>query len=701
MEKVPTLDDETRNGSIISGLSSVEDDTDEFGRMVLQHARDEQRINQALQGSGQAFAKARPRPRIALTLDNLERNDAGRRPFVAEDGEITARPASVGSGSNDSEPPLNVPRGWGRKGRQTNGWMRRMREPSITLEYGHGQNDEGSKVDWVAANQPTHALQNGTPQSSNRRQHMQRVTQDHNTFIEDIHESELGQDLTAASLLASTPAISTRNTALNNIRRREVVTVEQRAVATSRLDHIRARTPSDSQRWRSSSERANGRAELKHLDRPNGAGVAVSPEMKRSPGPGSLHSDKENVPLFERHEREAQNDSRESIKAPTPRRAENRTANSLSLLKKLTREVHSSPSEAPGNQLVSPERMRVRGSMDHMDLQRADSEPQPLSAASASSNYWVNRLLPQGRVRQTSAQAPEAVVLESEHNFKIELDGRPECQDKELHTPATDRTQLPARTPVVTGAWIDTPAQRPNTRPVLPSNDSNAFSIHGEMAPRVFSDNEYEPQELASQHSRPSSSHQQSQDEPFRPASALAELVRDARMHPQDILGESTINSLEAILDPTIDATQTLDLLAELQGQQEQLHESGRSLTQGDKNRRDELLAVDSMNKRLRAARTSIKDASRGLKRVERTIDAANEAADSSRKTSSQQPSRIVGPRYDSVFKTMWSEICEFFISNNKNRPFISRLTWLGLSCIAFWAWYATESTLWYVQSSF
>jgi len=66
------------SGSAISGLSQLESETDDFGRQILEHTkqRDRQRMRDATTGRVEAFRKARPRPRIALTMENLERNDA-------------------------------------------------------------------------------------------------------------------------------------------------------------------------------------------------------------------------------------------------------------------------------------------------------------------------------------------------------------------------------------------------------------------------------------------------------------------------------------------------------------------------------------------------------------------------------------------------------------------------------------------------
>jgi hypothetical protein len=67
-------DEHTLNsqGSIVSGLTALESDADDFERLMIQQARDERRLNDALRGTAQPFRKARTHPNVGLTLENLE-----------------------------------------------------------------------------------------------------------------------------------------------------------------------------------------------------------------------------------------------------------------------------------------------------------------------------------------------------------------------------------------------------------------------------------------------------------------------------------------------------------------------------------------------------------------------------------------------------------------------------------------------------
>jgi hypothetical protein len=99
MDKVQSHDDETQgSGSGLSDLSALENDTDDFGRRLLQHHRDEQRLSNA-RGNGQPFRKARPKPRIAdaILREERERESKEVRPTsndtkgMGKQGEETAQ----------------------------------------------------------------------------------------------------------------------------------------------------------------------------------------------------------------------------------------------------------------------------------------------------------------------------------------------------------------------------------------------------------------------------------------------------------------------------------------------------------------------------------------------------------------------------------------------------------------------------------
>jgi hypothetical protein len=104
---------------------------------------------------------------------------------------------------------------------------------------------------------------------------------------------------------------------------------------------------------------------------------------------------------------------------------------------------------------------------------------------------------------------------------------------------------------------------------------------------------------------------------------------------------------LENIVHPNTDPTDTtLASDGAYQDANEDL-DIGRPLTQAEKDRRQEDLAIEAMNKHLRAARTSIKDADRGLQRVENKWDTTSHAEAPQPATTTSKPKQATTPDRD------------------------------------------------------
>lgn len=113
---------------------------------------------------------------------------------------------------------------------------------------------------------------------------------------------------------------------------------------------------------------------------------------------------------------------------------------------------------------------------------------------------------------------------------------------------------------------------------------------------------------------------------PQLPSSALQSLVREAKVHDRrqsTDYGDSTINSLEDLIFPLPENAEGVDEDT-LQGLQ---LPTSTPRNEAERQRQQELLHLHRMNDRLRAARTSIRDASRGMKRVEDRVEHADDDA--------------------------------------------------------------------------
>ena len=682
MDRIALSDDDGQ--SIVSDLTSLED-TDEFGRKLLQHTRDAQRINNVLNHSPQAFRKARPLPRIALTLDNLQRNSVAINDGSARDGVLAQRAPSLAS-STLSDPPLNVPQQWGRKGRSNTSWLKRVhqdgqhqtdehqpQQQTVRQEgntvYPHetlSASDHGSpRVDWAAAasqsvevdeHQSSPLLRRPTPHSSAT----QKISPGR------IDDWEIDQDLTAASLLASTPALPSRSRqAIDDIRQREIDSIGKRAVTSTRRQSWEQTSPET--RRRPSAKESPHTAEQRPLDsstetRPAVLSTHTTSAHRRS----SILADKENVPLSAVRQDgptprvlsksiESIGHVDQAIQATvtrSPKRPQHqKRTDSMALLKRLARV--SSPTSGPTPPKQLPETDRKP------DAQRNPSEPEQtgLGAAAASLDTALRKEPP-----DTSTSG--------------------------------NRDHLHAQTPVVTGAWIDTPGPR------YPTHSQSSSDLVLQPAGYISS-NDHMP---ATSPSASGAMHQRRRSEPKLPTSALDAILEDMRNRDQLLtddptLGDSTIASLENMVHPAgHDPTVTLNIPDSILD--DTSHIDIRPITQAERDTRQEELALEALNSRLDSTRTSIENVSKSLQDAERQVHTV--APRSSTRARPKAEHVCDGHcdscgRHTSIFKSAWNELLGLYCRRDSRAVWGMRLTWLGLACVVFWSWLATETTLWYV----
>lgn len=695
--------EDSGSGSAMSDFEELENGTDTFGQAVLQHARNAQRLQNAVNGNVRAFRKARPRPGV---LDQMQANEQAN-------GGIEHQRTGSG-GSNDSEPPLNIPREWGRKARRNKHWMRKILVPSDTDVGPESESrieerpktqddaifphktaytgDNSPIIDWAAAaaGSSDHALpsvENTPPSMSRKERHastppsLRRM----NSSLQHIMESE-DQDFTAASLLASTPAVGHRNSKLDELTRREIETIEKQAVTTRTLDQISERAPNETLRRRSSSRMREAAA----IQQQSETRPMTAPETRsRLPRRRSLISNKENIPTspgkadavqsYKGAETVSIFDRSVQAKRPTHMRGD-----SYNLLKRLARVSSSSPSPAKDTRIPSPVKRKLgeKGARERsaspMKTQKG-AHFAPSSPAKTREQDW-----------QGSAQSPVVETMNGHEtdDRRPEQDTAPQENDVDA-TPAPKHQDLNPKTPVVTGAWIDTPRPLLDVRPLLQTTDSEivrAFSTPSGMAA-------LEPPDPIKENLL------RIQSEPVHPRSALEALVQDAKDRGEFGFDESTIQSLEDIINPTLDPTDptfTLDLAKHMQEPvdeepaADQELATGEPLTQAERERRQEDLALEGLNKHLRAARTNLKDANRGLRRVENRMDV-------SRMTSPGPvtlEARCDG-YHGSVWKALWTEFRSLFYTWDAGSKYRIRFTWLGLATLLWWSWFLSETTLW------
>ncbi|CZT15923.1 uncharacterized protein RCC_01762 [Ramularia collo-cygni] len=224
--------------------------------------------------------------------------------------------------------------------------------------------------------------------------------------------------------------------------------------------------------------------------------------------------------------------------------------------------------------------------------------------------------------------------------------------------------------------------------------------------------------------------------EPLQPKSALDAIVQEAKAKHDSNIGDSTMASLEDIVNPNTDNS-SINLDTDKKITVEDTIEKGEAVSSSEETRRREVREFEEANKRLRVARTSIKDADRGLRRLENQLEAteteptktrpeAKKGTDTeatkvspginkSNKASNTGNVQIryadhlreftpytdhngrtrckhCGGCYLSVWRGMWVEFRELFYTwgpEEDGAPL--KMTWLGTMFAIWWAWIIAE----------
>ncbi|OQO07956.1 hypothetical protein B0A48_06748 [Cryoendolithus antarcticus] len=731
-----TIDSASHSGS--SDLNAVDNnETDTLGQAIMQHQRDAIRLRQALDADARPLleTRLRPRPRISELIEREEREEA-LAAAAASNGVAHTRGASTGS--SGSEPPLNVPREWGTRAKSQRGWMRRIREPSVvsvqlspTLAQGEGQKqDEDAIVPrrtaltgdeyWSPPRRDNAFAKDMTPPSMNRQRPASQpnALRPANSTLQDTLDSE-DPDLEGLSLLQSTPALPRLDRTATEYMRREIETVERQGVTRRHLGQL-AERPNGSIRHRASQDDeaglTNGHASHNRQARP----VTTPSDSKKSriTRRRSLISNQENVPVnggssttYKGIETVTITDrTAQAVTFKQPQRPGHTRQDSMKLLQRLARVSSLSPSPAK----ASPEAVGRGYSNVHStgQVERPKSEPYVGGHEDARIAQDAGREQEAehdvGRPNSESSHDARARSRSSRSSVRLDAYTAQQEDDAEekqhagapVSTASARDAQEEAR--ATAGANGETQALRPSTdvRPLLRTSDTTIIRAFGTPSGEALLGGSGDM--LAAEYVRQVSGGSR------RPTSALDDIVREAQEHPGELFGDATIQSLEDIAHPNMDATDTTATVDF--GDAEEDRGLARPLTQTENDRRQEDLAMKAMNKHLRAARTSIKDADRGLRRVEhRAEEIANSPVKKTTTTSTtiletapttSTQSTHTGPcphcdlRYRSLWHALFSEFLSAFYAPSRTSRLGVRLTSLG-KVLAFAALcYILESLL-------
>ena len=670
MEREHEIDvPKTGSESGVSFLDNITDDS--IGRALAQHARDEQKLNGLVKRDGQPFSRARVGERGGLTVENLRRKDSSNE--SSGSGTVGGSISSRGS-----EPSLNIPREWGRKGKGGKDWLSRINsrsrkftgaspiDPKVAITTDpDGKESAGRVVDWVAAaaDVPLPSVEEGASHAGLSSQSSTPMSMLHGkTSIGRVREWEVNDnDFTARSLQVSdSPPLRIRNATLDRIREREIESLEKRAVTTNRLGELRGKSSMET------LGRRSPKIHVKEHQRQMSSDMEISSRQRTSSGELPLqpifddNHDPDDDDLEGPSESEEQGDpipdtpvviyksfpkiangngdgtqtASEKDKRPSSRPSFNRD-DSRDLLRSLARATSASPSptkehdpnghsdaETSGNE-IAKEQTRERA------VHEAASQPGARATGMADSNGSAKlqrRFKGSKKTAETPQQTKSKVYLETPLVTGAWIDTAKTPQQKPT---------MNLKTPLVTGAWIDTPL--PTSGRGLPGPTPEDLDAVKDLATGVDDQlpGKQDPHPIAP--TTPSLKKQALGDTgPDRPKSALAAILEKAKRKPgrrkttdaptseEDntlALGDDTIQSLE---DLVVKESSDMDVSALLKPEESAIDldtdKNNGPLTVTQKARQIELLGYDRLTARLSKLGLSIRDAKKGIATLEQAV---------------------------------------------------------------------------------
>ncbi|KAL8902724.1 MAG: hypothetical protein Q9207_004436, partial [Kuettlingeria erythrocarpa] len=597
-----------------------------------QHAKDLRRMNGAVKSEPQMFRKALVGNRAGLTVENLRRNNDGSDSLSSSLGGSTS--------SRTSDPSINVPRQWGRKARPGKDWLSRINSKSGRLTGDvpkrrilddvvppppAEQRDAGNKLAAAAAEIPLPSGDDVSSQAPSSRSSTPTTAALRSKSRDRVLEWELlDEDFTGRSLQVSdSPPIRIRNATLDKILEQEISIVAKRAVTTSRLGELREKTSAEHMRQRSpsrpgersqkqgepaASEEANAQEPQEQDQQPPRDEVKTPSKRPETLGRGEPVPDtpvviyRSDSSSSRTHEDSLDG---EGMQRPTSERPKHGRHDSHDLLRKLARATSASPSPSRDDIGVPSEQRRP----DH---------------------------------------AKEA-------NENIETVPQRSKNDRHA-TPQPSKSNAYLKTPMVTGAWIDTPLPTGGRGPPLPTPDVDSGedkTFHRES--QNIATGEL-IRKLSPHTTRPKLPDEElKKTAPRLPRSALESIINAAKSRAQDsarpqvpfqsdedatlLLGDSTIHSLEefmvhdtdvsALLEPSpinLESCTSASMRDKPLPRKPLSENENDSLppspAQSDRPRLTDLQAYSKQLSRLRDLVPSLRETKKGLASLERAVSA-------------------------------------------------------------------------------
>ena len=622
---------------------------DTFDRVLTQYDKDHRRVKEVLGSDLKPFKKSRIKERAGLTVENLQRKDAS-----SKSGSSTLGSPSVSSKASDLS--LNIPPGWGRKGRGSNTWLSRISRENGKFTgdksnlrhlqpeeiFGHADKRSSSPImDWIAAASqvPLPSVESDSMRTSTSSRRLTPTSQlQRQTSNERIRRWEfLDDDFTARSLQVSdSPPIRIKNGTLDAIREREIENLEKSAVTTNRLGELKEKRSLDQVKRKASTEALEE-------DR---NGVSAKEPGRRVSSKSSLYPPSEADELeLKRHESLSEDENgnvtrdgllasfgqpknehdSEDIEAMLENRPSKRPSaarhDSRDLLRKLARATSASPAPSPVRPEFEPSHQANPRLLTVEIIGAIRSELQPMKEG--------------GPLGDPDQQAAQTESIEQERLAGM---NRQPVQN----TPQQPKPNVYLKTPLITGAWIDTPLPIGGRGPPMPTpeilEDEDEPDYSANVTPIQSKVNDIAQESVSVTKPKLPPRPSLAETAPLLPKSALAAIIEKAKTNanrpPRDpkessddtlILDDSTIQSLEELLasDTSNPDVLTPPISTNPSSPPGSNHKSNPpTATLATVQEQEEASSYNHLTSRLFRLGSSIRDAKMGIASLERAVSA-------------------------------------------------------------------------------
>ena len=604
------------------------------------------------------------------------------------------------SSLDDREPPIRIPTTWGSRASKNRGWMRKILSPDTSFELKDPV--EAPEV----ADRPRTAPDELLPSVENRSL-PQEITppasrpasaQPMNASPEKMWDADL--DFTARSLQISTsPQLRVKSKSrLDEIRSREIQNLTARAVATNRLEEIRERnlversvlsepTQSDTKDLAPKQEPAPEEYHERTILEEEGEKIPFTPITVFSKRKDFDDYVKRNNITFSRS-----NSSSSSGSRP---RVGHRRDESRELLRRLSRSISSSPGPSKTEEKgenpnrsdpvdISEPKKEAKNEKPnrsdpekHTDAQKEKiveepdrSDPVKHSEANKEENF--EEPTPPDAEKHSRTHSPAIEVDDPEERIAAEarlFDLQDKSEKGSIRTPSPlydgqlDETPRPKPdplllpTPKVTGAYIETPFISKISRSRSRSPRSKTTDI------------------------RPQTRLTDSRPPLINTAKHVSAIEDVRRIQLETKFEDSTLDDLDFLEGQVAaEGTTTIEPILDLE-----YNDHGLPLSQKEIERRIEEVALERMNKSLKATTTSIRDARKGIERLEEQV------------SSSFINVAQTQPNDGTAYIKVKIPIPKLWTSQPPTKPGMRpgwKLTWLGFMLSLLASWYALESAM-------